>query len=206
MPIYNILVVGVGGQGILTFSRLIGEAALIEGKNIMMSEIHGMAQRLGSVYVHVRIGDEEIHSPMIRRGNAHVLVALEMIEALRYCDYANSDSYVLVNDNLIPPPLVTAGLQKAPSRDEVIRALRQRFKRLIIVRALEEALRLGSPLLQNTVMLGVLASIPGFPLKADSMREAIKRVFAARPKVIDLNIRAFERGLELGRTLVREVG
>jgi len=196
---YNILVAGVGGLGILTATSLIAEAALIEGKNVIMSEIHGLAQRYGVVTATLRIGN--VFSPLIKAGDAHLLIGLEPIEALRNINMLRKNGYVIVNLNPIPPPSTAIGLETYPSLDEVLNALRKVTENIIEVNALEIANKIGLPILQNTVLIGVAFRIPRFPLSPESGKKAIERVFADKKKAIHYNLQAFEEGLKIGEKL-----
>ena len=203
MKQYSIFLAGVGGQGILTAGAILANAALTENKNVVLSEIHGMSQRLGSVYMTVRIG--ELKSPLIPKGKADMMIALELIEATRYAYMLKPEGWLILNENLIPPPGAMIGSEKIPSEIDIIKSLETNFKRVIRVNALKLAEELGSYLLQNTILLGIAFAVPEFPLKPKSGEEAIKRVFAKKQKIINLNIRAFRMGLELGRELIKKI-
>ena len=193
---YNVFLAGVGGMGILTAAKIISESAIYEGYNAIMSEVHGLSQRYGMVYSTVRIGD--VKAPLIKKGDAHVLIGLEPVEALRYSYMARrDDGYILVNYNPIPPPTVSAGLEEYPDADRVIETIKQNHKNVIVIRAIQMAEELGSPLLQNTIMIGAMFALKGFPLSKESGVQAIKRVFSGKEKVIDLNLKAFEMGYSL---------
>lgn len=198
---YNILVAGVGGLGILTATSIIAEAALIEGKNVMMSEIHGLSQRYGTVTATLRIGDN-VHSPLIKRGSADLIIGLEPIETLRNIHMLRNNGYVIINLNPIPPPTVTTGHDTYPALNDILKALRKVTQKVIEVNALEIANRLGLPILQNTVLLGIAFKIPGFPVSEQSGKEAIRKVLAGKDKIIESNIKAFEEGLRIGTTIV----
>ena len=188
---FNIFLSGVGGMGILTAAKIISESAIHEGYNVVMSEVHGLSQRYGMVYSTVRIGD--VKSPLIKRGDAHVLLGLEPVEALRYAYMARKDDgFILVNYNPIPPPTVSAGLEEYPDVNRVIATLKSIHGNVIVIEAIKLAEELGNPLLQNTIMIGAMFSLENFPLKKESGIEGIKRVFRGKDKVINLNIKAFE--------------
>ena len=200
---YNIVIAGVGGLGILTATRILAEAALIEGKNVMSSEIHGLAQRYGSIISTLRIG--KVLSPLIKKSSADLLIGLEPIETLRNIHYLKNDGYLILNLNIIPPPSVAAGLEDYPSIDEILNALNSVTKYILKVNALEIAMQLGQPVLQNTILLGMAFSIPGFPLKPESGELAIRKVFKGREKIIDPNIKAFKKGREIGESLIKSL-
>jgi len=193
---YNILVAGVGGLGILTATSIIAEAALIEGKKAIMSEIHGLSQRYGRVIATLRIGN--VHSPLIKHGDADLIIGLEPIEALRNILMLKKNGYLILNLNPIPPPSSTAGLEEYPPLDTVIEALKKVTTNLIEINALEKANELGAPILQNTILVGAAFKIPGFPLSVESGRKAIRQIFSGRdPKIIDLNLKAFDEGTRI---------
>jgi len=194
---YNILVAGVGGMGILTASKIICEAALLEEKNVVMSEVHGLSQRFGMVNTNIRIGD--VHAPLIKEGDADVVLGLEPIEALRFSYMVKKNhGYIIVNLNPVPPPAVSAGFEKYPSVESIVAALKKVVKRIIAVNALKYAEKLGNPLLQNTILLGILFSLEDFPLKKESGEKAIEKIFEKNEKLIELNKRAFEIGYKIG--------
>ena len=193
---YNVFLAGVGGMGILTASTIISKAAMREGHNVVMSEVHGLSQRYGMVYTTVRIGD--VHAPLIKEGDAHVVLGLEPVEALRYAYMARKeDGYIIVNLNPVPPPTVSAGLSDYPDLNKVLATIKKFAKNVITINALEIAKEIGSPLLQNTILLGIMFSLPTFPLKPESGKEAIKEVFSGKEKIIEMNLKAFEKGLSL---------
>jgi len=157
----DIVIVGVGGQGILTSSTIIAKAAMKAGLNVLTSEVHGMAQRGGSVEVHVRIGD--VLSPLIPPGNADVMIALELVEALRYSKYLSSDSTVIINRKRIVPTTVTLGLSNYPDEETVLSKLREITPKIYPVNASEIAEELGSVQATNVVVLGMMAKLIDLP-------------------------------------------
>ena len=151
MPL-NIIVVGVGGQGILSMSHLIGEAALRNGVKAIVAETHGLSQRGGSVIVHVRIGNDAM-SPLSPPGLVHVMLALEMTEAARYAHYLMKNGIAIVNDKFIRPTLPNV---KNPARSDVIRYISEITPRMFVVDASSKAMELGNPLGANMVILGFI--------------------------------------------------
>lgn len=148
MKKYNIAIVGVGGQGLLTLGAIIGEACNKSGLDVAVAEVHGMSQRGGSVIVHVRIGMEP--SPIIPIGGADHIISLELLEATRYIVYANRETVVSVNDFLWPPPLA-----KYPDRENVLNALKEKTPYVYILNANELSTKImGSPISANIAMLG----------------------------------------------------
>lgn len=197
---YNVLLVGVGGMGILTASRLIANASIIEEKNVIMSEIHGLSQRGGVVYTMVRLGD--VSSPLIKKGSVDSLIALESTESLRYLNTLASDASIIVNRNLVTPPLVTAGMGESLALPTVEEKLKSFSDNLAIVPALKAAEEIGNPIIQNTILIGVFFSHTDCPLNVKSGEKAIKKHFSGKQeKIINLNLQAFNQGLEMGQKI-----
>ena len=188
----DIVIVGVGGQGILTSSTIIAKAAMKAGLNVLTSEVHGMAQRGGSVEVHVRIGD--VLSPLIPPGNADVMIALELVEALRYSKYLSSDSTVIINRKRIVPTTVTLGLSNYPDEETVLSKLREITPKIYPVNASEIAEELGSVQATNVVVLGMMAKLIDLPFGLDVLESAVKEVLP--PKLHELNIKALRAGYD----------
>ncbi|MEZ0290157.1 MAG: indolepyruvate oxidoreductase subunit beta [Sulfolobales archaeon] len=150
----NILVTGIGGQGQLFLSRLIGEIFVRAKTNVYIAETHGLSQRGGSVVVHIRIG-RMVRAPLIPLGRGHIMVSLELIEAARNIEYLNSDSVILANMKLIRPP----GQRVEISEDRIIEFLRSRVRRLYLLRASEKAVELKMPISANIYMIGSLVKL-----------------------------------------------
>lgn len=194
MKSWNFLLVGVGGQGTLTASNILAEVGLRAGYEVKKSEIHGMAQRGGSVSSHVRWG-EMVASPMIGKGEVDVLVAFERLEALRYVEMLRPGAKVLVNDHVIVPVTVTIGDSVYPDEETQRRVLAQMTDEVVYVPGVQVAEELGNARANNVVVLGVLSTC------LDVAPEIWEEVIAERvpPKYRDLNIEAFRRGRELRR-------
>lgn len=188
----DIVIVGVGGQGILTSSTIIAKAAMKAGLNVLTSEVHGMAQRGGSVEVHVRIGD--VLSPLIPPGNADVMIALELVEALRYSKYLSSDSTVIINRKRIVPTTVTLGLSNYPDEETVLSKLREITPKIYPVNASEIAEELGSVQATNVVVLGMMAKIVDLPFGLEELESAVREVLP--PKLHELNVKALRAGYD----------
>jgi indolepyruvate ferredoxin oxidoreductase, beta subunit len=189
---FDILIVGIGGQGTILASNILGEACLIEGRHVKGAETHGMAQRGGSVESHIRI--DGLFGPLIPSGGADLLISFDLLEALRYSHYLKKEGRMVVNRHLVLPTSVFTQNLPAPSRDEIIETLRKHT--LCLLDADKMAEEAGSPLSQNVVMLG--AASPSIPLKPESLLDAVKRLVPK--KSIDINVKAFELGREFGRT------
>ena len=183
----NILFCGVGGQGILLASELTAHALLAKGFDAKKSEVHGMAQRGGSVEAHLRYG-KKVYSPLIELGRADILVAFEMLEAARYLPYLHKDSVVVVNTQKLPPPSVALG--KAAYPDTVLDELGSRGLAVKAVDAFAAAQELGELKTVNVVMVGALSAFLG--LEEALFLEVIDRT--VKPAFREVNKKAFHAG------------
>jgi len=185
----NVLLSGVGGQGIILASDILCEVALASGYDVKKSDSLGMSQRGGSVVSHVRLG-EEVFSPLVRQGDADILLAFEKLEAARWASYLKKGGVAIVNDHAIPPLLVSAGRQKYP-QDEVIRSvLLERTRRIFLIPGQATSLRLGNVRVLNLVMLGFLSTFLsiGEETWADQIPKKVP------PRLLGLNLKAFAQG------------
>jgi len=187
---YDILIVGIGGQGTILASNILGEACLIEGRHVKGAETHGMAQRGGSVESHIRIDGQ--YGPLIVPGQADLLVSFDLLEALRYSHYLKKDGKIVVNRHLVLPTSVYTQKLAAPSEEEIITALKSH--ELCVLDADRIAAEAGSPLSQNVVMLGAAAK--WMPLKPETLLESVKRLVPK--KTIEINVKAFGMGRAAG--------
>jgi len=183
----SVVFVGVGGQGILLASTIVARAAMIAGHQVKTNEVHGMAQRGGSVIAHVRYGTE-VFSPTVPEGTADALGALEEIEALRYAHYAAPDGLAVVNAATVVPVTVSSGAATYP--EDVADRLKRAFPRLVYFDAGKRAEELGNIRAANIVLLGALSR--GLDLPLEAWEEAIGA--SVKEKHRDLNLRAFEIG------------
>lgn len=190
----NILVCGVGGQGVILFSDIISSLALGAGLDIKKSEVHGMAQRGGSVTTHVRYGTR-VFSPLIEQGTADMVVAFEKLEALRYIHMLRPTGRLLYDPHRIDPLPVSSGMVERPADERLDERLAARAPNRQAVPAFKTALKLGNSRVQNTVMLGAVSWCLEFP--ADAFHGAITSL--VKPKAIELNLKAFAAGRELGK-------
>ena len=182
----NIMIVGVGGQGTLLTSRIIGKTALDKGYDVKLSEVHGMAQRGGSVVTFVRFG-EKVYEPVVEPGNADIIISFEKLEALRYAHFLKKDGVLIVNDCEIKPMTVVSGAQDYPQ--DVLEIL-EKDHRLFVIDAKKMALDLGNAKVLNTVVLGFSAKFIGF-----DKEDWLKIVETTVPqKTIEINKLAFEAG------------
>ena len=185
----DIILAGVGGQGILTIATIIGDAATAAGLHLKQAEVHGMSQRGGSVVTHVRIGDK-IYSPVIWEGGADMIIAFEALEAARVKHYLKKDGILLVNDEkILPMPCITGA---AVYPDDVKETLTASVEKTYFVRAQEWAVEAGSGKATNIVIMGALCRLFGFDKEV--MREAVAACVPA--KFAELNLKAFELGYE----------
>mgnify|MGYP000501106008 FL=1 len=189
MTCKNIMIVGVGGQGTLLTSRILGKLATGAGYDVKLSEVHGMAQRGGSVVTFVRYG-EKVSEPIVEEGQADVLIAFERLEALRYLHFLQKDGVVIVNDWRIDPITVVTGVASYP--ENVLDTLKE-MRKTIVVEATAEAKKLGAPKAFNIIVLGAAARHMGFE-KQDWL-SAIETTVP--PKTIEVNKQAFEIGYAL---------
>ena len=189
METKNIMIVGVGGQGTLLTSRILGGITTMAGYDVKLSEVHGMAQRGGSVVTFVRYG-EKVYEPIVEEGQADVLIAFERMEALRYAHFLKKDGVIIVNDQRIDP--ITVLTQAADYPENIIENLKKEYK-VISVDAMAEAKKLGNAKVFNTIMIGVAAKHMSFA-KKDWIKVIEKTVPA---KTVQINIAAFERGYEI---------
>ncbi len=185
----NVLIAGVGGQGTLLASRVLGKYATLSGKDCKLSEIHGMSQRGGSVVTHVRIGDK-IHSPVVWEGSADVVLAFEALEAARVKHYLKKDGYSLVNEEKILPMPCILGVAEYP--DGLKEKLTAENKNTRFIKAQAWALEAGSAKATNIVMLGALCKLLGFD--KEIMEQAV--VACVPAKFAELNVKAFHIGYE----------
>lgn len=190
---FDVLIVGIGGQGTILASNILGEACLLENRHIRGAETHGMAQRGGSVESHIRIGGE--FGPLITPGQADLLISFDLLEALRYSHYLKSGGKMVVNSHLVLPTSVFTQKLNAPSETEIIAALKKHP--LCLLDADSLAAEAGSPLSANVVMLGAASS--AMPLNPGSLLEAVRRLVPK--KTVEINVRAFESGRKAGGTV-----
>lgn len=169
----NVLAVGVGGQGLITFGRILAEAAILNGVKVLTAEVHGMAQRGGSVVTHIRIGDVE--SPLIPLNGAHVIISMELLEAARYVNYANKETLLILNRRLIRPNIPGV---KMPKMDDIIEKIKSSGLKTMVLDADKLAEEAGSYVSANMFMLGALLGskiLDGF-VKLEDVEKIISRM------------------------------
>jgi len=189
VSVVGMLVTGVGGQGIILASDIIGEAAMSAGYDVKKTDTLGMAQRGGSVVSHVRIG-EKVRSPLISEGQVDVLLAFEKLEAARWANFLHDGSTVIINEHAQPPLAVNLGYEKYPGDDEIKALLNQRTPKVYYVDGNGQARRAGDVRALNSYMLGCASSF--LPLETSVWKDTIAARVPARFEQI--NMTAFEAG------------
>ncbi|MDR1892809.1 MAG: indolepyruvate oxidoreductase subunit beta [Oscillospiraceae bacterium] len=183
----NIMIVGVGGQGTLLCSRLLGEAFVAMGREVKVSEVHGMSQRGGSVVTYVKCGDE-VFSPLVERGEADLILAFEQLEAARWLPYLSPGGRMLVNTQIINPMPVITGAAQYP--EGILDWLTANVPGSVTLDALKLAEEAGSPRAVNTVLVGAMVAVLNLP--KDVFETALEKTVP--PKFLKLNKIAFEKG------------
>ncbi|MGL6195186.1 MAG: indolepyruvate oxidoreductase subunit beta [Thermoguttaceae bacterium] len=187
MQTTSVVLVGVGGQGILLASEIIAQAAVESGFDVKTNEVHGMAQRGGSVIAQIRFG-KEVHSPLVPMRTASVLGSLERIEILRYTDYLAENGLAVVSSQRIIPVTASTGPVKYPEITEEV--LRKYFTNLLFFDAVAEAENIGNPKVANVVLLGAMSKKIDLPIS--SWEAAIRK--SVKEKFVEINLKAFETG------------
>lgn len=180
---------GVGGQGILLCSRVLAQVAAGAGLDVKKSDVHGMAQRGGSVLSHARLGDR-VFSPLIPEGETDILMAAELLEGRRWLPQVRAGGRVVVSTQRILPPTVTRGEQAYP--EDIVEQIRQRDPQAILLDCLELARAVGDARTAAVVLLGALSTLLPFP--EEGWREMVRQ--EAPAKAVEVNLQAFSRGRE----------
>lgn len=193
---YNAVITGVGGQGNVMASRILGNILSRKGYYVTIGETFGVSQRGGSVMSHLRISKTSVWSPQIPRGQAHIVVALEPTEAVRViAAYGNAEVKVLSNTRPIHPVGVIAGEMRYPSLDEIRKALEELSADVSLLDATDEALKLGQPILGNVIMMGAVAGTGVLPFGSEDFRDVISETMSMDK--VDINLKAFKKGEDL---------
>jgi indolepyruvate ferredoxin oxidoreductase, beta subunit len=185
----DFLVTGVGGQGVIVASDIIGEAAISAGYDVKKTDTLGMAQRGGSVISHLRLA-EEVRSPLIREGEVDILLAFEKLEAARWGYYLSPKGIAILNNQAIPPLAVSIGKEQYPADEKVVEILKERTDRVFLVDGAERAKELGNLRTLNTFMLGCVSIHT--PIKPHFWKESISKNVPS--KFLDINMIAFDLG------------
>ena len=192
---YNLLNVGVGGQGVIRATQILSYAALLDDYKVRTSETHGMAQRGGSVASYLRFGTE-VEGPLIPRGKANTIVAFEASEAVRIFNYAGPDTVFLINENIMVPPMIHQMGMDYPNLTEISDFLKNVSPNIYFIDGVKIATDLGNPRTMNVVMLGALIGLELLPLKKETLEKAI---LSCLPTTFhDINKKAFKTGIESG--------
>ncbi len=185
----DIILSGVGGQGILSIATIIGYAAISSGMQLKQSEVHGMSQRGGDVQSHLRISDKEIYSDLIPLGSADIIVSVEPMESLRYLPYLSPQGWLVTNST----PFVN--ISNYPEKEKILAEIRS-FPRNLLIDADIMAKEMGFPRAMNMIMLGAISHLIDLPY--DKFEEGIKFVFSAKgDKIVESNLKALAKGKEI---------
>jgi indolepyruvate ferredoxin oxidoreductase beta subunit len=201
---FSVYMSGVGGQGLVLLSNVIGSACASSGVRAITGEQHGLSQRSGSINVHMRIG-EEVRSPLIPIGGADAILALEALEALRYVEYLKPGGVVVMNKRIQHPIIETAAhmkdkVGKYMSVEFVKSRLSQVTDKIAVIDALEIAKKAGNALTENIVMLGALSTLEAFPVPEEALRKSISE--NVPKKAVDVNLNAFELGKQAAHEML----
>ena len=200
MKEFNIVLAGVGGQGTILAAEILGTAAVKDGLNVRVSEIHGMAQRGGAVTSNVRIG-ENVASPTVIEEQADVLLGFEPLETLRNLRFVSERTLIIISDEKVPPAELAAKNKAYPSMEEIVEKVCSFTKNVAIVETEKLATEAGNILTRNVVLIGALAASGRLPLKKESLIEALRELVPA--KHVETNVRAFNLGYEYAKKKIR---
>ena len=182
----NIILAGVGGQGILTIAAILDTAALKNNLNVKQSEVHGMSQRGGAVQSHVRISDKEIFSDLIPQGKADMIISVEPMELLRYLPYLKEDGYLITDSN----PFIN--ITDYPELETLYKEIKS-YPNSILIDAMDIAKQLGNSKATNIVLLGAASAL--LPISDENLQDAIKTLFARKgERIVAKNLEAYEKG------------
>lgn len=191
---YNLIITGVGGQGNVLASRIVGNILADYGFQVTIGETFGASQRGGAVMSHLRISSRSTLSPQIPKGQAHMVVALEPTEALRVLkDYGHEQVKVITNTRPIYSLAVISGETRYPAMADLKTWIGRLSQTAWFVQATEEAIKLGDPILSNVILVGALAGVGDLPLEKEAFRQVIARTMPASK--VEINLAAFEKGL-----------
>ena len=198
---FNIMFAGVGGQGLMLLSAILGKAAVDTGLKVMTGEQHGLSQRQGSICVHFRIG--EPISPLIPYGRADMMIAMEASEALRYVEYLKEDGVVIMSNRIMPSVIETESVALDKERkiryltlEDIIKQLEEVTSRIVLLDSLDLAIQAGNARTENSVLIGATVACEEFPIPAEEVRKAVLALVP--PKTIDANSKAFDLGKDAG--------
>jgi len=197
---YNILFCGVGGQGLMLLSAILGKAALNSGFNIMTGEQHGLSQRHGSIYVHFRIGDPI--SPLIPYGKADMMISMEATEALRYIEYLKKNGVIITSNRIMPTVTETkrVALDKEKKTkyltvEQIVERMKQVTSKVVVLDSLKLAIQAGNPRTENSVLVGATVACADFPIPKEEVKKSVLALVP--PKTIEANSKAFDLGCSI---------
>jgi len=199
---FNVLITGVGGQGVILMSELLGKAAVSDGLRVRGSEVLGMAVRGGPVISTIRIGSE-VYGPLIPAGKGDLIIGMEPAETLRNITYMSKSSLIILNTQRVVPVMVFLGKSSYPSLDEILEKLKSNSDRVIKLDAVQLAEEAGSALSANMVMLGASFGTGRLPIKIETIKKTMEAHFSA--KIAPVNIRAFDLGYQTCQRLLSKV-
>lgn len=188
---YDVLIVGIGGQGTILASNVLGDACVLEGRHVRGAETHGMSQRGGSVETHIRIDGK--FGSLIAPGTADLLIAFDVLEALRYRHFLKPNGTMIINREMVVPISVYSNKLPVPKIEDVEAELKAGGHKVVLINATEIATEAGSPLAANIVLMG--AASHTLPLAVKSLSEAVRR--NVPPKTVEINEKAFNLGREV---------
>jgi indolepyruvate ferredoxin oxidoreductase beta subunit len=195
MPL-NLIITGVGGQGNVMASQILGRAAVQKGFRVTIGETFGLSQRGGPVMSHIRLSEEKSYGPIIPPNMAHIIVGLEPMETLRILmEYGNEDTVFIVNSRPIYPLNVIAGDVEYPEPAHIKSVLSKSGRRLFWLEATQMAIDLGGPIMLNMIMVGALCALHDFPIKINDIKELIKDIL--EESKLESNYRALDVGKKL---------
>lgn len=191
---FNLVISGIGGQGVLTLASIIGKAALQSNYDIKVAELHGLSQRFGSLGCHIRFGNN-IHSPLVSEAAADLLIAFERLEVLHALKYVGKKTSIIMGSKQAVPTVLYLRNIKYPSIREVVKQTKQFTSDISIIDATERVLSVGAPAVtSNIYLLGVAVAEGLLPLKEKKILDAMKAIMP--PKILQLNIKIFKLGLK----------
>lgn len=193
---YNLIITGVGGQGNVLASRMVGDMLSLQGLEVTIGETFGASQRGGSVMSHLRASTRESQSPQIPKGCAHMVISLEPVEAVRVLrDYGNPTVKVIANMRPVHPIGVICGSQAYPDHDRIAHWLDDLTEKAWLMNTTKEAARLGNPIYSNVIMVGALCATQELPITRDAFEAVIRQRMPADK--VDLNLEAFDIGCRM---------
>ena len=190
---WDLVFSGIGGQGVVVLSDIFCEAALLEGFDVAKAEIHGMAQRGGSIVAYARIG-EKVESPLIERGKADVILGFEILETARVLPMLRDEGTVVMNVKYIPPSCALQGSAEPRKPEDLVGLVRKKAFKVHEVDGVGIAVKLGNPIVVNTVLLGALSALSENPIKKETLEKAM--CGRLKEKYHSINLQAFQMGRE----------